>query len=296
MLLLSMTIGSGATAHDDSDEEEAAPVAGEQQFVRQRQFVLTEQQVDQMVLGGQQVVQRANGGNVVQGVVAQTSADFRKRMETTAAAEIETINRRVSLTEAQKKKLKLAASGDIAQFVSRADKLRPKLTSKPLKQQQYAELIRDLQPLQIAQQFGTSGENSLFRKTLRHTLTEEQRVRWQTLERERQKAVIETAIQTWERTANGVKLAGESRQKFIDVLLDYGVLPKTRSSYIYYVVLVEAGKLEDSLKPIVSDEIWEKLQPQITQAKQVEVTFRNSGQWPARSTEDDDGLAHTTKE
>ena len=282
------------------DDDDAAPVVGE------RQFMITEQQFDQMVFGGQQMVRRevvvlrANGVpamEVVQNMVAQTSvADFQKRMEATANAEIETVDRRVSLTEAQKKKLKLAARGDVAQFISRAAELRPKLTSKPIDQQQYAALMKELQPLRMSQQFGIVGENSLFRKTLRHTLTGEQRVRWQTLERERQSAVIETAIQTWERMANGVKMPAPNRQKFIDVLVEYGNLPETRSTYIYYVVLVEAGKLEDRLKPILSEEIWEKLQIQITQAKQVEATLRRSGQWPVRSAEDDEGLADQAKE
>lgn len=303
-LLLSVIVNvitvSGGLAADDSDENDAAPVVGE------RQFVITEQQFDQMVFGGQQMVQRAvvvpqaNGAQaleVVQNMVVQTSVpDFRKRMEATAVAEIDVIDRRVSLTDGQKKKLKLAARGDIEQHVTRAVELRPKLTSKPMNQQQYVELMRELQPLRMTQQFGIIGENSLFRKTLRHTLTNEQRLQWQTVERERQRVVIETAIQTWERTTKKVSLWGESRQKFIDVLLDFGDLPETRNSYIHYVVLVEVGRLEDRLKPIVSEEVWENLQKQITQAKQIEATLRRSGQWPARAADDDDGLADSTKE
>lgn len=281
LLSLAALIAESSYCYPDEDDEDviAAPPA--------RQFVLTEQQFDQMAFGGQQVLQHVNGGKVVQHTVAQTSVDFRRRMEATAIAEIEAINRRISLTEAQKKKLKLAARGDIAQLVSRADELRPKLTSKPLSQLQYVELMREMQPLQMSHQFGASGENSLFRKTLRNTLTEEQRLRWRILERERRKAIIETAIQTWERTANGIKLEGESRLKFIEVLLEYGDLPETRTNYIYYIVLVEAGKQEDRLKPFVPEEVWEKLQKQIFQARQVEASLRRSGQWPVRTTDDD---------
>ncbi len=289
--------GSAAVASDDAEEDDAAPPVG------QRQFVLSERQFDQLVFGGQpelqrrQVVQGANGVQKVVVVVAQPAAMvFRQRMEATANAEIETVDRRVSLTEAQKKKLKLAARGDIAQLVSRADGLRTKLTSKPMNQQQYSDLMNELQPLRMSQQFQNFGENSLFRKTLRHTLTGEQRVRWQTLERERQKRVIETAIQTWERTANGGKIPEPSRQKFIDVLSEFGNLPETRNSYIYYIVLVEAGKLEDRLKPILSEETWGKLQIQITQAKQNEVALRRSGEWPVRPVEDDDEVADAAKE
>ena len=296
----------------EEDDDDAAPVVG------QRSFMITEQQFDQMVFGGQQVVQKAvvvprarvvrqvNGvqviefveaREVVQNMVVQSSiADFRKRMEANANVEIETVARHVLLTEAQKKKLKLAARGDVEQFITRAAELRPKLTSKPLDQPQYVALMRELQPLRMTQQYGVIGENSLYRKTLRHILTDEQRVRWQALERERQKTVIESAILTWERTANGVKIPVASRQKFVEVLVEYGDLPETRHSYINYVVLVEVGKLEDRLKPILHEDVWEKLRTQITQAKQIEATLRRSGQWPVRAADDDEELANTAKE
>ena len=295
-----------ASIHAEEDDDEAVVVPGT------RQFMITEQQFDQMVFGGQQqqvvqrvqvvpraqVVRQVNGvqviefveaREVVQNLAPQSSmSDFRKRMEANTVVEIETVARQVLLTEAQKKKLKLAARGDVEQFIARAAELRPKLTSKPIDQQQYVALMRELQPLRMTQQFGLIGENSLFRKTLRHMLTDEQRVRWQALERERQKTVIESAILTWERTANGVKIPVASRKEFVEILVEYGDLPETRNSYINYVVLVEAGKLEDRLKPILHEEVWEKLQTQITQAKQIEATLRRSGQWPVRAADDDD--------
>ncbi len=274
---------------DEEDEEVVIELAA-------RRSMLTEQQFDQMVFGSQlaaqrvQVAQQANGVQamqIVQTTVAQSSADFRKRMESLAATEIAAVDRRVALTEAQKKKLKLATRGDIAQFVSRANELRPKLTAKPLDQLQYAELLRELQPLRTSQQFGLMGETSLFRKTLRHCLTDEQRARWQMLERERKRTAVESSLLTWERMANGFKLTGVSRQQFVDVLVEHGDLPETRNSYIHYVVLVEAAKLEDRLKPLVSEEVWEKLQKQIAQAQRLEATLRKSGQWPTRTTDDD---------
>lgn len=282
------SVPTPAFADEEDEEVIVAPAA--------RQFVLTEQQFDQMVFGSQlaaqrvQVVQQVNGGQVmqvVQGNVAQSFVDFRKRMEALAATEIDVVDRRVSLTDAQKRKLKLAARGDIEQYISRVNELRPKLTSKPLDQFQYVELMRELQPLRIVQQSGLIGETSLLRKTLRHCLTDEQRVRWQTLERERQRTAVESAIVTWQRMPNGFMLTDESRRQFVDVLVEHGDIPDTRNSYIHYVVLVEAAKLEDHLKPLVSEEVWQKLQKQITQARQIEASLRKSGQWPARAKDDD---------
>lgn len=320
VLVLLVLCGSGNAVAGllvlEEDEEEAAPAVGG------RTYMISEQQFDQMVFGGQQpqVVQRVQGvaraqvvrqvngvqvielvpaAELVRNVVPQSAiTDFRKRMEANANVEIESVARHVLLTEAQKKKLTLAARGDVEQVITRAAELRPKLTSKPIDQQQYVVLMRELQPLRMTQQFGLIGENSLFRKTLRHTLTDEQRVRWQSLERERQRMAVESALLKCQRMADGFILTGENRRQFVEVVVEHGDLPETRNSYIHYVVLVETGKLEDRLKPLVSEEVWELLQKQIIQAKQIEATLHRSGQWPVRAADEDDdqGLANSTKE
>lgn len=292
IVLLSLAVTNGEPTQGRADDEDDEVVL----MLAARRFMFTEKQFDQMVFGSQlsakrvQVAQKANGVQAVQVVqesVALSLTDFRKRMEALAATEIDVVDRRVSLTDAQKKKLKLAARGDTEQHISRANELRPKLTSEPLDQSRYTELMRELQPLQMARQFGLVGEASLFRKTLRHCLTDEQHAHWQIVERERKTAAVESTIQNLDRQKGGIRLWGEIRQKFIDVLVEHGDLPDTRSSYIHHVVLVEVGKLEDHLKPLVSDEDWGKLQKQIAQARQVEAALRRSGAWPVRAVDDD---------
>ena len=315
LLMLCASVNSAAGLQIlEEDDDVAAPVVGE------RQFMITEQQFDQMVFGGQQqVVQRAvavpraqvvrrvnrvqvievvEAAEVVQNLVVQSSiADFRKRMESIAVAEIEAVDRRVSLTEAQKKKLKLAARGDVAQIVSRAAELRPKLTSKPINQQQYVALMKELQPLRMSQQFGILGENSLFRKTLRGTLTAEQRVRFQTLVRERQRTIVSTALQNLERTTNGLRLLVEKRDKVIEVLLERGRIPQSNGPYDQYIVLLEASLLRDELRPLLSETEWEKFELHMVSAKRLVPTLESYGLWTERrSNVDDDEVADAAKE
>ena len=272
------------------DDEDDAPAAV---AVNARQIRITDQSFDQMVFGGpqqqQQVVQQANGRPLVVSVSQPNGTDFRKRMEASVTYEIRAVVRNLSLTEAQMKKLQLAARGDIAQHVSRAEDLRPKLTSKPLDQQQYVELMRELQPLRTAQQFGILGDNSLFRKTLRTILTDEQRVQLRIVERERQAAIIESALQNLERDINGLKLMGETRRKFAEVILEHGRVPQIVGGYGQYVVLLEGNLLRDRIKPLLTEAEWEKLQSQVGIAKRIEPTLEASGIWSARrSTTDDD--------
>ena len=306
MLLLSMTFGPEATAQKDPDEEEAAPVASE------RQFVLTEQQFDQMLIGGGQQVQIA-AVRVVNGVrqielssQPNTETALQKRLEVTIAAEIQAVDDRVSLTEAQKKKLQLAGRGDVAQLVSRVAELRLKLTSKPLDQQQYVALMQELQPLRMSPQFGVLGETSLLQKTLRHTLTAEQFTRYQDLERERQAKMIDgvlinlasTANIEWAQSDDANTSISERRQvnrkRFIDELLAHGKLPRTQNAYLQYIVLLEIGRLESRLKPLVIEDSWKKLQTKVTEARRMEPTLRKSKLWPVAQA-DDDEPAHTEK-
>ena len=273
----------------DEEEDDDAVVPGE------RQFVLTEQQFNQMVFGGRQPDLVANGFE--QSVTSSIERNFRKRTEATVESEIQTVDQRVSLTEAQKKKLRLAGRGDVAQVVSRAAELRPKLTSKPMSQQQYTELLRELQPLRMVQKFGIVGENSLFRKTLRGTLTDEQCVRYRTLERERQNAIIEAALQNWERLPNGFKLTGESRRKFVDLILDQGQLPDNVGPYGHYIVLLAANHLRAEVMPLVPEAERQRFETQIGQAKRLEPTLKMYGLWPVlQFNEDDETSADETKD
>ncbi len=289
IVAMSLLVGSSALSlgHANDDEEVAA----------ERPVVLSKQQFDQMVFGASSA-QRIVVENGVQRVVVpipNTEADARKRMDSAMQAEMQAIHAKCSLTEAQKKKLQLAGRGDIHHFFSRVSELRPKLTSKPLSQQQYVELTRELQSLRMATQLGTFGEGSLFQKTLRRALTDEQHARYRVLERERQVRMVESVVLNWDRMPNGIKLLAESRRKLVDVLVDHGHLPQTRSPYIHYIVLSEVRRLEDRLKPLLTEENWETLETQAAQAKQVEATLRSSGQWPV-APEDDEEPSDKTKE
>src|SRR5439155_17777887 len=156
------------------------------------------------------------------------AAEFRSRMEAWVAGEIRVIDTRASLTVAQKKKLQLAARGDLADHLSRAAELRPKLTSKPLAEQQYLELMREVQPLRLAQQFGIFGANSLFRKILRRMLTADQ---LRMVERERQKQIIESALLNCEQAKSRFVLTGETRRKFAELILEHGQVPQYVGPY-----------------------------------------------------------------
>jgi hypothetical protein len=292
VLTWAFSAGSAAVARDDAEEDEADAIAAE------RQVVLSEQQFDEMVFGASSAhrIIVENGVQRVAVPIPNTEESARKRLESALQAEMQTIHDKCSLTEAQKKKLRLAGRGDIADFCGRVSELRTKLTSKPLSRQQYVELTRELQPLRMATQLGTFGEGSLFQKTLRRALTDEQHARYRVLERERKVRMVESVVSNWDRNANGVKLLINNRHRFVEVLVEHGRhLPQGQNPYLHYIVLLEAVRLEERLKPLLTEENWKKLQTQAAQAKQIEATLRNSGQWPV-VPEDDEEPSDKTKE
>jgi hypothetical protein len=285
MLWLFIT-GWAALAGGDSEEDDAEHIAAE------RQVILSEQQFDQMVFGGssaQQVVIVNGQRRAMEVAQPSTEADTRKRMESAMQAEMRVIHSKCSLTEAQKKKLQLAGRGDIHQFFSRVSELRPKLTSKPLSRQQYNEAIQELQPLRYLPQYGALGDNSLFRKTLRQLLKDDQLVRYRSLERERRVAVVDGVLLNWGRMTNGIKLTGERHKQIINLLVDHGQFPQGFSPYTHYIVMLEAARLEEQLKPLLDDQQWVAFQTQLVVARRVEPTLRRMGEWPISPPSDDDG-------
>lgn len=279
-------------ANLDEEDDAVAAAAG----VR---YVLTEQQFDQMVFGGQPgqvaVAPVVNGNRQVE-FISQSNSNaesaFRTRMEAIIEAGIRAVDERVSLTDMQRKKLRLAGRGDVAQIISRAAELRPRLTSKLLNEQQHFELMKELQPLRIVQQSGIIGEGSLFRKTLRHTLTPDQ---YQLLERERRSTIVNNALVSVPNIEWGPMSSNKStpktrqanRQRFVDELLTHGKLPPTDNVYFRYAVFLEIGRLEDRLKPLVNEDAWSNLQTKVIETRRWEPALRHSERWPANDTDSD---------
>ncbi|MCX7418966.1 MAG: hypothetical protein NT013_05435 [Planctomycetia bacterium] len=291
MSLLAICVSGPITLAQD-DENVAV---GE---VDQLRFTLSEQQFDQTVFNVRSAVVFANGGRLKQVVVAQSAPveQAKSQLETHLNAEIATIDLRCKLTDAQKKKLRLAGRGDIADFFARAMELRRRGTSGPMTQQEFTQLHAEMQGLSLVIQMGSGSDSTLFRKTLRRLLTDEQAGLYRAFERERRVAMItETLAIQWGQNAKPVRLTAETQQKFAKVLLKHGRLPTNQSPYRQFLVLLEIDRLEDRLKPLLSDEEWQQFQVPLGQAKRVEPFLRTSGQWPIEAT-DDEASADAIKE
>ena len=284
---VSINAGIAAPARcDDPDEPDEGKVA-----VVQR-LMISPAQFDQWVFHGPQRVVVEGGQRVISG---QSATDVQRLVESILEAEIRTFDARCRLSEAQKKKLQLAGQGDIARWLNRVSELRRKCTAMPMDQQQYNAVMVEIKSVRYTPQIGPFDETSLLRKTLRKSLTPEQFAAFQTLVRERSVQAIANAMSGLDSNSR-TKLVGDNRQKFIDTLVDHGNFPQTNTPYMQYIVWSEAGRLEDQLKPLLDETQRQAFQQQVSNARRVEQSLRQSGRWPAAQAADDESPNALTKD
>src|SRR6185436_10596755 len=107
----------------------------------------------------------------------------------------------------------------------------------------------------------------------------------QSRERERKVSVVESALMITNGRANVIQLTGESRQKFIDTLVDHGHIPQSANRYGAYIVLLEADRLQHLLQPLMTETEWQSIQVQVGIARRLEPMLRKSGLWPQPPTD-----------
>jgi hypothetical protein len=255
-VLATVATGQVARAQQDNDDEDNEAGA----VIAQPAFMLSDQNFDQWVYGG-----------------GRNAASARSRLDSLLALQVEDVERTCALTEAQKKKLQLAGRGDVKRFFDRVEDKRRSFQLVRNDRNKFNEFYQELQPLQLTLSSGPFGEGSIFLKTLKSTLNDEQAAKYQKviLDKKmfRYRSKVELAVAMLD---NSVGLSAEQRRKFVKVLLEDTQPPRKFGQYDYYVVMYQASKLpEAKLKPIFDDAQWRLLTQQFTQAKGMEQFLKN---------------------
>jgi hypothetical protein len=254
-IVLLVVVAAPATAQAQQDEEEGV-------VANAMQPVWTDENFEQWVF--------QNHGNAFAG---------RKRFLTLLELQADEADRVCGLSEVQKKKLQLAGQGDIKRFFDRVDEVHKKFQLVKNDQNKFNQIWQDIQPLQTTIAAGIFDDSSIFRKTLRKTLTEEQAGRYDQVEQERRtyryRAKVEFAVAMLD---NGLPLTDEQRQKLVNLLVTETKPPKKFGPYDYYVVMVQMGKLpEEKLKPLFDDLQWRMLRPQLNSMRGMEQWLKQTG-------------------
>ena len=257
--------GPSARAQDDGEEEEASnPIPA----VRMHAFVMNDDQFDQWVFGNMGL------GN---------AASARNRLDSLLTLNVDDLERTCGLTPVQKKKLLLAGRGDIKRFFDRVEEVRKRFTKGQNDQNQFAQLWQEVQPFRNAYHAGFFGEESIYTKALKATLTPEQVEKHEAVVRDR------THYRYWARVDlamellnNEVGFTDDQRRQLVKLLHEETKPPRRLGQNDYYVVLYQLSRIpEDKIKPVFEDVQWRFLKRQLDQGRGMEMFLRQNGFVPA---------------
>lgn len=254
-----------AVAQDDEPEEDAPVnvVDG-----------VADANFDQWIF--QEVVQ-LEGNRLVRRSVNSIFA--RDKLEAQIKSMLNDLVKACNLTDDQRRKLSLAARGDVKQFFDQVDEARKKYVAMKNAPNRINEIWPEISPLQQQYQRGLFGETSLFGKTLRKTLTEPQQAKYQAALLERRRAGYRTVIEaSLANLRNGVVLRREQREVLLNHLLAGTSPPLLFGRDDQNVVMLGLSRLPpEVLKEVLDKGQWKQLQPHLNRANEMEGYLAESG-------------------
>ena len=253
------TCWSQVTVGEEEVENNAVPQPA------QAVFMMTDDQFDQWVFGG-----------------PRNSRAGRNKLDSLLTLQVDDVARMCTLSEAQKKKLLLAGRGDIKRFFDQVEEKRQKFGKVKNDKTKFNEIYQELVPLQAALNSGLFGDGSIYSKTIRRVLSEEEDARYQRViqdkNRFRYRAKIELVVAQLDQS---VGLRDEQRRKLVELIMSETQLPTRFGQYDYYLVMYQAGQIaEAKLKPLFEDRQWALLNRQLNQMRGMEQFLRNQGLLP----------------
>lgn len=241
------------------EEEEEAEGALVQQQAR---VFWSDDTIDQWIFGSGRNAQQA-----------------RKRLDTQLSLRIDELDRTCTLTEPQKKKLRLAGQGDIKRLFDEMNEIRKKFDKLRHDQNAVNQIFQEIQPLQTRINAGIFNPTSFYQKSVMKTLGPEQAAKVEQLDFERRKFRYHAKIQLAMTMLDvAVPMRDEQRQKLIKVMQDDTRPPKRFGQYDFQVVMFQMTQLpEEKIKPIFDAAQWNALQTQFRQSKGMENHLRTNG-------------------
>lgn len=195
---------------------------------------------------------------------------------------LSSVERTCELTEPQRKKLELAARGDIGRFFHDIDKLEGEFNEAQGDRRKLNLVFQAMQPLQAKLHSRFFDDDSLLHKVLKTTLDGKQAFEYERQQQKRReflyRAKIELAVATLE---TGVPLRDAQRDQFIKLLVNETEPPKKFGEHGHHLVLYQASKVDEAkLKPIFDDAQWRAIEQALEQARGMEEHWRRAGMIP----------------
>jgi len=203
----------------------------------------------------------------------------RGRLEIFLSERFDELERCCELTESQRKKLNVAAQGDIKRFEDRLDRVARALENYEINVEEFRHQQQELRELQWALKEKVFGAGSLFSKTIANTLDSEQRASVEKAHRDQMVFLYQEAIVRTAKSLAGVlKLTKEQRGQLEILLMEETHPPKKFGQSDYAFVMYQASKLpEAKLRPIFDKAQWRRLTAQLASWRATEEFLKTDG-------------------
>ena len=205
------------------------------------------------------------------------SGGARNKLDSSLLLRIQDLERTCGITEAQKKKLRLAGRGDIKRFFDKVEELKRKFQQG--QNDPNANIWQEIQPLQVELNTGLFGDDSLYAKTIRRTLNHEQAARFESLSHERTSFRFRATVDWFVvHLDKGLGLTDDQRQRFVELLVNEARPPRRFGPGDYWYLLLQTARVpEAKLKPIFDAPQWRLLCRQFAQARAMEQWLKTNG-------------------
>ncbi len=259
--------GSGPVVRaQDEEVEEARPANA----AAVRIVTMNEANFEQWIFG--------NMGNMGAGSAGMVHNNLDSRLE----LQVDEIERSCGLSAVQKKKLLVAGRGDIKRLFDRIAEVRKKFDKVKNQQNAFGMIWQDVQPLQTSVNAGLFGEDSIFAKALRTTLTPDQLARHEQAGRDRLLFLYWAKVDfVLEMLNRAVGFTTEQHQRLRKLLAEETRPPKRLGQNDYYAVLYQIGLIpEAKIRAILDDVQWRTLNRQLAQARGLGMWLKQNGFLP----------------
>jgi hypothetical protein len=201
------------------------------------------------------------------------------RLKSHLKLKLDELARVCNLTPAQHQKLSLAGHGDMKRFFDQVEVVRKKFLEVRNDQHRFNQIWQEISPLQQKQAAGLFNDSSMFAKTLRRTLADDQQAKYQAVVDERRRFRYRAMIEVWlVSLESSVALRHDQHEAILKLLIEETQPPLVFGQYDSHYVMYALSKLPaQKLKPIVDDRQWQLLQQQMQQGRGMEGFMAQNG-------------------
>ena len=255
-LFAAVPVARAQAQKDDDLVDDAQPV------IVNNGFAFADENFDMWVFGGGRNAQSA-----------------RSRLDDQLTLQIDRLDRNCGISPEQRTKLMLAGHGDIKKFFDKVAEKKRKFDELKHDQNRIGEIFQEIQPLQLTFNQGIFNDNSIYQKTVKNTLNDEQRDKFRRMNDDlmlfRYRSRVALAVSMLD---NSIGFSADQRRKFEKLLVDETKPPKKFSQYDTQVVFLQASHIpEAKVKAIFDDDQFRVLSRQFQQARNMEPFLRSNG-------------------